>query len=266
MQRRQLAPGFHLEHRDVGALVAAEDLRRQSRAVVHDDGDVRRFGDDVVVGDDVSGLVDDEAGALRVDLAFGLLLRIVRQLIEEVAEVLVERTLLLLLLLLLLRLLLRRALHALAHQNVHIRGQGLIGDVGEARRSGGERRHNRGKRTNGPEGHTKDCCFGARANACRQRAHGGNHCSVRLSNAGRRGPAETAEKSPPRVDENYRPNREELWLFAGAKQESGGKRHKRAAAPGGIYATRRTTQTIPTPTAAAASPAQRSALGGCDNE
>ncbi len=58
-----------LQHGDVGARVTAEDTRRIPAVVLQHDLDLRGFGDDVVVGHDDSGRVDDEAGSERDPLA-----------------------------------------------------------------------------------------------------------------------------------------------------------------------------------------------------
>ena len=79
--------------RDVGLGVAADDLGLQIGVVVQDDGDLVGIGDDVVVGDDVAGRIDDEAGAERGRLA-RLRLGIAAALaavIEEILEELLER-------------------------------------------------------------------------------------------------------------------------------------------------------------------------------
>ena len=57
---------LHLEHGDVGGGIAADDRRRQPLVVREADLDAARALDDVVVRDDVAGLVDDEAGAERL--------------------------------------------------------------------------------------------------------------------------------------------------------------------------------------------------------
>ena len=55
---------LHLEHRDIGGLVAADDFGLQVAAVLQGDGDLARVLDDVGVGDDVAVLrVEDHAGA-----------------------------------------------------------------------------------------------------------------------------------------------------------------------------------------------------------
>ncbi len=73
LQRRQRARlGLDLEHRDVGARVAADDRRGQPLVVGEADVHARGALDDVVVRDDVTGLVDHEAGAERL---LGLALR-----------------------------------------------------------------------------------------------------------------------------------------------------------------------------------------------
>ena len=47
--------------------ILADQLRRELGAVVENDVDLVGVGDDVIVGDDEAGRIDDEAGAERVD-------------------------------------------------------------------------------------------------------------------------------------------------------------------------------------------------------
>src|SRR5262249_33250026 len=54
---------------EVGLLIPADDLGLEPRAVVENDGDLVGFRDDVIVGDDDAGRIDDEAGAERIDAA-----------------------------------------------------------------------------------------------------------------------------------------------------------------------------------------------------
>src|SRR3546814_6935987 len=61
--------GLHLQQRQVGVLVAADDGGIQRSAVRQHDLHLVRVGDDVVVGDDVAARVDDEAGAERAATA-----------------------------------------------------------------------------------------------------------------------------------------------------------------------------------------------------
>ncbi len=56
--------GFDLDYGQVVRLVGADDGGLICLAVVECDLDLARFGDDVIVGEDVSFFVDDEAGAL----------------------------------------------------------------------------------------------------------------------------------------------------------------------------------------------------------
>ena len=84
------------QHREIGLLVAADDLGLEPRAVGEDDGDLVGFGDDVVVGDDDAGRIDDEAGAERVDAARRAIGRLVvaalaAAVLEELLEELLER-------------------------------------------------------------------------------------------------------------------------------------------------------------------------------
>jgi hypothetical protein len=54
--------GLDPEQRHIGLLISADDLGLQSRAVIEDHGDLVGLGDDVIVGDDDTGRIDDEAG------------------------------------------------------------------------------------------------------------------------------------------------------------------------------------------------------------
>jgi len=62
-------PAVTLPQGDVGLLILADDLGLKPRAVVENDGDLVGFRDDVIVGDDDAGRIDDEAGTERVDAA-----------------------------------------------------------------------------------------------------------------------------------------------------------------------------------------------------
>ena len=68
-----------LSTRDIGARVAADDVRGVFAVVLQDDLDLRGLADHVVVGHDDAGRVDDEAGAERDPLDAALLARIVRE-------------------------------------------------------------------------------------------------------------------------------------------------------------------------------------------
>ena len=63
------------EHREVGLVVVPDHLGRELAAVVEVDGDLVGALDDVIVGDDDAGRVDDEAGAERLDPARTVVLR-----------------------------------------------------------------------------------------------------------------------------------------------------------------------------------------------
>jgi hypothetical protein len=75
--------GLHLDHRDVGQLVGADDGRGQLSAVVERDDDAAGMTDHVVVRHDDPGGIDDEAGAGTFQLLLALA--------EAVAELLLER-------------------------------------------------------------------------------------------------------------------------------------------------------------------------------
>ena len=87
---------LHPQHARVGLLVAADDFGLEPRAVVEDDGDLVGVGDDVVVGDDDAGRIDDEAGAERVDAARRAVRRLAlaalaAAVLEELLEEFLER-------------------------------------------------------------------------------------------------------------------------------------------------------------------------------
>src|SRR6185436_17269756 len=54
-----------LQYGQIGALIGAEQLGVEFLAVVHDDGEARAVSNDVIVGDEVAILGDEEAGTLR---------------------------------------------------------------------------------------------------------------------------------------------------------------------------------------------------------
>src|SRR5262249_5833165 len=58
---------FDLEQRKVGPLIATDDLRPQRGSVIEDDVDFVSIGNDMVVGNNQAGRIDNEAGAERVD-------------------------------------------------------------------------------------------------------------------------------------------------------------------------------------------------------
>ncbi len=60
---------LEFQHRKIGLLVDADQLGLDLGAVVHDDVDFVGVGNDVIVGDDDAGGIDDEAGAERIGLA-----------------------------------------------------------------------------------------------------------------------------------------------------------------------------------------------------
>ena len=96
LDRLERLVGLDPQQREIGLLVAADDLGLQPGAVIEDDGDLVGVGDHVIVGHDDAGRIDDEAGAERVDPAR----RCVRDLavaltaaavLEEIVEELLER-------------------------------------------------------------------------------------------------------------------------------------------------------------------------------
>src|SRR4051794_30972906 len=99
--------GLDLQHRDVGARIAADDAGGVFAVVLKRDLDLGGFADNVVIGDDIAGRVDDEAGAKRdavaaafsvrtaaerprKHLTFATLLAVAAMLIEKAAQVIVE--------------------------------------------------------------------------------------------------------------------------------------------------------------------------------
>ena len=73
IHRRQRLVGLHLQQRDVAAFVAADDLGLQGGVVLQRDRNLVGALDDMVVGHDVAGGIDDEARpeALRAPLRPG---------------------------------------------------------------------------------------------------------------------------------------------------------------------------------------------------
>ena len=62
---------LHLQHREVGAFVRADDPRREAAVLEQRDGNRVGVRDDVVVRQDVAvGCVDDDARARPFDLTF----------------------------------------------------------------------------------------------------------------------------------------------------------------------------------------------------
>ena len=60
--------GVDLQQRQIGLDVAADHLGRKLRAVMQGDRDLVAVLDHMIVGDDVAGGIDDEAGAQRGDM------------------------------------------------------------------------------------------------------------------------------------------------------------------------------------------------------
>ena len=73
----QLFTGINLDHREVGIFIDANHLGRVLRGVTADlDLDLRGLIDNVIVGEDIAGLVENDAGAqatfgLRLPLTAG---------------------------------------------------------------------------------------------------------------------------------------------------------------------------------------------------
>ena len=67
LQHRQaLAMGVELEHGEIGALVGEQEVRLEFASIGEHHGDLLRIADDVVVGDDEAGGIEDDAGAQRL--------------------------------------------------------------------------------------------------------------------------------------------------------------------------------------------------------
>ncbi len=58
---------MHAQQREIALGILADQLGLELGAVVEDDVDLVGVGDDVIVGHDEAGRIDDEAGAERVD-------------------------------------------------------------------------------------------------------------------------------------------------------------------------------------------------------
>ena len=84
-----------LQHREIGLLVDADQFRFELAAVVHDDGDFVGVRDDVIVGHDDAGGIDDEAGAQRCGLVrlqvATAATRTTAVVLEEIVEEFLER-------------------------------------------------------------------------------------------------------------------------------------------------------------------------------
>ena len=89
LHRLERLVGMHAQQRQVALGVLADQLRRQLGAVVEDDVDLVGVGDDVIIGDDEAGRIDDEAGAERghavrhLILVAGAAAMVLEELIEE---------------------------------------------------------------------------------------------------------------------------------------------------------------------------------------
>jgi hypothetical protein len=60
--------GHDFQQRQIGLGIAAHHPRRHRRAVLQGNGDLVAVLDHMIVGDDITGRVDDEAGAQRGDM------------------------------------------------------------------------------------------------------------------------------------------------------------------------------------------------------
>ena len=135
---------MHAQQREVRLGVLADQVGLELGAVVEDHADLVGVGDDVIVGDDEPGWIDDEAGTERIDAARPLV-RIVAALAVVVLEELIEE------------LFHRRArrqvgqlfgarVDFLRRRNIDHRIDDLFGDVGDAVRTARRRRLRRRKR------------------------------------------------------------------------------------------------------------------------
>ena len=82
-RREALAAVLDAQHREIGARVLEDEVRIELALVGERDLDLVGVLDDVIVGDDEAGGVDDDAGAER---ALDLLARTARAAAEETAE------------------------------------------------------------------------------------------------------------------------------------------------------------------------------------
>ena len=66
--------GVHAQQREIALCIPADQLGGNLGAVVENDVDLVSIGDDMVVGDDEAGRIDDKTGTERVDAARGAIL------------------------------------------------------------------------------------------------------------------------------------------------------------------------------------------------
>ncbi len=127
---------LHPKHRDIDLFILANHFGLQFLAIGENDGYFIGVGDDVIVGNDKPGRIDDEAGAerIRFALVLFLILPLIAALLaalEELLEKIVEgRT----------RLQLRRILgalvvHGLRRRNIHDGIADSIREIGQGLRS-----------------------------------------------------------------------------------------------------------------------------------
>ena len=148
LHRDQRLGRLEFQHRKIGLLVDADQLGLELGAVVHDDADLVGIGDDVIVGHDDAGGVDDEAGAERVGLvrlqiAALRTARTAMAVLEEIVEEFLERR---------ARRQLRHGAPAVAAalgldglrgRDVDHRVDDLLGDIGDAVGAARQGRHRR---------------------------------------------------------------------------------------------------------------------------
>ena len=90
-RRRQRRLGVDLEQRQIADLIAADDAGLQARIIREGDGDLLGVGDHMVVGDDQSRRIDDEARAERGRRADPVRAARSAVIAEKVVEKLIER-------------------------------------------------------------------------------------------------------------------------------------------------------------------------------
>ena len=69
LHRLERLVGMHAKQREIALGILADEVRLELGAVIENDADLVGVGDDVIVGHDQAGRIDDEAGAERVDAA-----------------------------------------------------------------------------------------------------------------------------------------------------------------------------------------------------
>ena len=83
--------GMHPQQREIALAVLADERGLELGAVVENDADFVRVGDDVIIGDDKAGRIDDEAGTERIDPMRRLIRIVAAAVAVPVLEELVEK-------------------------------------------------------------------------------------------------------------------------------------------------------------------------------